>query len=205
MKCLSTYREISGQEINLEKSAITFGAKVEEDLRNWIKVKSGILTEGGTSRYLGLPECLSGSKKELFGFIKEKMQNRLTGWYAKSLSQGGKEILLKSIAMALPVYAMTCFKLPKTLCQNLTSVMMDFWWNNVQSLRKIHWVAWQKLTLPKNLGGIGFKDLQCFNQALLAKQASRLLHDENSRFFKIFKNRCFLNSNFINATYGTIP
>lgn len=159
MKCLLRYEQISGQVINVDKSAITFGAKVDQQTKEWIKTRSGINTEGGTGKYLGLPECLSGSKKDLFGFIKEKLHSRMTGWYAKTLSQGGKEILLKSIAMALPVYAMTCFKLPKNLCKNLTSVMMDFWWNNMQHTRKIHWVGWKKLTMPKLLGGIGFKDL----------------------------------------------
>jgi len=74
---------------------------------------------------LGLPENLSGSKQDLLGFIKEKMHSRMTGWYAKTLSQGGKEILLKSIVMALPVYTMTCFKLPKSLCTKLTNAKAD--------------------------------------------------------------------------------
>ncbi|KAG7532893.1 Endonuclease/exonuclease/phosphatase [Arabidopsis thaliana x Arabidopsis arenosa] len=208
MACVSSVSYsvlINGQLINLDKSAITFGKRIDEGIKSWIKEKSGIQLEGGTGKYLGLPECLSGSKKELFGFIKERLQSKLTGWYAKTLSQGGKEILLKSIALALPVYAMTCFKLPILLCKKLTAVMMDFWWNNLQNARKIHWVGWQRLTLPKLQGGIGFKDLQCFNQALLAKQAWRLVHEKDSLFFKVFKSRYFLNCDFLNATKGTRP
>ncbi|CAL9226107.1 unnamed protein product [Arabidopsis halleri] len=205
MQCLSKYGHISGQLINLDKSSITFGAKVEEGTKQWIKNRSGIQLEGGSGKYLGLPECLSGSKQVLFGFIKEKLHSRLTGWYAKTLSQGGKEVLLKSIALAFPVYAMTCFKLPKSLCTKLTGVMMDFWWSTMQNIRKIHWIGAQKLMLPKVLGGFGFKDLQCFNQALLAKQAWRLLHDSDSLFSQLFKSRYFLNSDFLNAPKGTRP
>jgi len=101
LNCLSKYERVSGQMINLDISAITFGVKVEQEMKEWIKRRSGIHLEGGTGRYLGLPECLSGSKHQLFGFIKDKLQDRMSGWYAKSLSQGGKEVLLKSIAMAL--------------------------------------------------------------------------------------------------------
>ncbi|KAG7556816.1 Zinc knuckle CX2CX4HX4C [Arabidopsis suecica] len=203
--CLSKYERLSGQMINLDKSAITFGINVNPEIKNWVKMRSGIKTEGGTGKYLGLPECLSGSKQQLLGFIKDRLQTRMSSWFAKTLSQGGKEILLKSIAMALPVYAMTCFKLPISLCKSLTSIMMNFWWNNLQDTRKIHWLSWQKLTMPKMLGGIGFRDLQIFNQALLAKQAWRLLHDKDSLFFKVFKSRYFQNSDFLNAPFGTRP
>jgi len=136
MHCLSQYGHISGQMINVEKSSVTFGNKIEAETKDWIMHRSGIHVEGGTGKYLGLPECFSGSKQVLFGFLKEKLLSRLNGWYAKTLSQGGKEVLLKSIAMAFPVYAMSCFKLPKSLCSKLTSVMIDFWWNMLPGKKK---------------------------------------------------------------------
>jgi len=205
MHCLSQYEHISGQKINVEKSSVTFGNKIEAETKYWIMHRSGIVVEGGTGKYLGLPECFSGSKQVLFGFLKEKLTSRLTGWYAKTLSQGGKEVLLKSIAMAFPVYVMSCFKLPKSLCSKLTSIMIDFWWNMLPEKKKIHWIGAENLMLPKNLAGFRFKDLQCFNQALLAKQAWRLLNDEDSLLSQVFKSRYYLNSDFLTATKGTRP
>ena len=104
---------------------------------------------------------------------------------------------MKSLAMALPVYAMSCFKLPKNTIKNLTSAMMEYWWSTFQSLQKIHWISHDKMTMPKSAGGFGFKDLDLFNQALLAKQAWKLLHEPNFLFSSFFRSRYYKNTSFL--------
>lgn len=141
MECLRLYGEASGQVVNLEKSSVIFGARISNTTKEEVRNIIGIHKEGGEGYYLCLPECFSGSKTKLMSFIKEKLQGRLRGWFAKSLSQGGKEILLKSVGLALPVYAMSCFRLPKEVCAKLSSTMTEFWWSNGDNKKKIPWVA----------------------------------------------------------------
>ena len=138
---LHKYGEATGQEINLSKSSLTFGKNICQSLKEQIQSKLGIFSKGGAGSYLGLPECFSGSKIEMLAYIQEKMKGRMSSWYTKFLSQAGKEIILKSVAMAMPIHVMSCFKLPKTTCNNLTSAMAAFWWRSSEDKGKIHWLS----------------------------------------------------------------
>lgn len=52
---------------------------------------------------------------------------------------------------------------------------------------------------PKMEDRLGFKDLCKFNEAVLAKQVWRLLHDTESLFHKVFKMKYFLNCSLSEA------
>lgn len=54
------------------------------------------------------------------------------------LSQAGKEVLLEAVSMALPIYNMSCFRLPKKLCKEISSIMANFWWGETEEKKKIY-------------------------------------------------------------------
>ena len=58
------------------------------------------------------------------------MWNKVKGWMEKVLSVGGKEVLIKSVAQAVPVYSMSCLKLLCGLCEHLNSLIRKFWWGS---------------------------------------------------------------------------
>ena len=92
------------------------------------------------------------------------------GWKEKLLSNTGKEVLIKAVTQAVLSYTMSCFKLPNALCDGMTRMVRQFWWGQVKNEKKVAWMSWDKMCLPKDKGGMGFRDLKSFNLALLAKQ-----------------------------------
>ena len=83
-------------------------------------------------------------------------------------------IMIKVVAQAVPTYTMSCFKLPDSIYEELTSMVRNFWWGQKGDERKMSWMSWENLCVPKNQGGMGFKLLKEFNLALLAKQGWKL-------------------------------
>ena len=147
------------QLVNPCKSSIFFGTKVNDSDKEVVKQSLGIDTEGGMGSYLGLPECFTGSKVKMLSYIHDSLKSKFSGCFAGLLSQGGKDILIKSVALASPIHAMSSFRFPKTTCESLNSAMANFWWNSSEDKRKVHWIGWDRMCLSKQEGGLGFETL----------------------------------------------
>mgnify|MGYP007071371709 CR=1 FL=1 len=61
-------------------------------------------------------------------------------------------------------------------------------------------MPWWKLCVPKNQGGMGFRDIHCFNLALLAKQAWRLIDNPDSLCARILRAKYYPEGDLLNAT-----
>lgn len=115
------------------------------------------------------------------------------------LSCAGREVLLKSNVQAVPTYPMSCFKLPALACKKMKQYIAKYWWGSSIDSHKIHWQSWSKLTRPKGEGGMGFKDLPLFNQAMLGKQGWRLIMRPDSLCARVLKGKYFPSCSFPEA------
>jgi hypothetical protein len=107
------------------------------------------------------------SKRSTFLNIIEKVKSKVDGWRAKSLSQAGRLVLIKSVAAAIPSYAMSTFLLPKSICSQLDKVFKNFWWGFSSSKTKnLSLKSLELICTRKALGGLGMRSMKDVNLAL---------------------------------------
>ncbi|XP_073367527.1 uncharacterized protein [Aegilops tauschii subsp. strangulata] len=198
-RILSNYEACSGQVVNKEKSAILFSKNTKVEDKGDLMKQLNIAREGFSGKYLGMPVYIGKSKVKAFQYLKEKVWKLLQGWKEKLLSKAGKEILIKAVAQAIPVYAMACFDLTKSLCDEISSMIGKYWWSNMDKENKIHRVSWENMTTPKKDGGLGFRDLHSFNLAMLARQAWRILKNPTSLCAEILSAKYFPDRDLLNT------
>ena len=82
---------------------------MDHSVQEEIKRRFGVQVIKQHEKYLGLPSLVGRKKRRTFNDIKEKLAKRLAGWKEKLRS-------------------MSCFKLLDTLCEELMSMICNFWW-----------------------------------------------------------------------------
>lgn len=199
---LKDYATSTGQLINPSKCSIMFGEATCDATQEEIKSTLQIGNKGFEDKYLGFPTPDGRMNKGRFQSLHEKIWKRILLWGENQLSMGGKEILIKSVLQAIPVYVMGLFKLPDSVCDELTRSIRNFWWGAGKGKRKTHWRSWDILTKSKQGGGMGFRDIKLFNQALLARQAWRLLDRPDSLCARVLKAKYYPNGSLIDTSFS---
>jgi hypothetical protein len=198
---LDKYASSTGQLINPGKCSIMFGQSCPLQIRVDVKTHLQLTQETFESKYLGLPMPEGRMSKGKFQSLQAKLAKCLVEWDDNHKSQAAKEALIKAVAQAIPVYVMSVFKLPLGLCDELTKMIRRYWWGAENGKRKTHWVAWDIMLRPKDYGGVGFRDMRLFNQALLARQAWRLIQYPDTLCAQLLKARYFPSGSLIDTIF----
>lgn len=84
--------------------------------------------------------------------------------------------LIKATLNTIPNYIMQFISLPAHIITRLESYQKNFLWDSTSQKRRLHLLKWDKISTPKEQGGLGIQWLRDKNDALLASTAWKLFH-----------------------------
>ena len=203
--CLKKYCLWSGQSINNGKSSIRFSSNIHPSTATLILDILPFSPNHTKSIYLGLPILFGNSKTAIFQNIIEKVKSKVKGWRAKSLSQVGRLVLIKSVATAIPSYAMSTFLLPKSICSQLDRVFKNFWWGfPTLNTLNLSLKSWNSICTPKALGGLGIRRMKDVNLALISKLGWKLLTGSDSLWASQLTGKYLQTDSFLSPSSHSV-
>ncbi|WVZ96580.1 hypothetical protein U9M48_042197 [Paspalum notatum var. saurae] len=97
----------------------------------------------------------------------EKVASKLPVCHGPLMSRSGRLVWIKSVLMAMPVFAMMANSLPAWVKAEVDAICRKFLWaGSDQSVRGRSLVAWPMVARPLELGGLGVPDLKLYSIAL---------------------------------------
>ncbi|XP_026379639.1 uncharacterized protein LOC113274477 [Papaver somniferum] len=179
MDVLEYFGSVSGQMLNLDKSSVYFSHNINPSTREILARELKMTEMTDTDKYLDVTLLIGRNKTKAFRLIVQSFGTRLKTWKGKTMNHSARTTMVKHVLNALPTYQMGCFRIPKTMIDQMDSIQKHFWWGHSDN-RGLCLIGWNKLNVPKPLGGLGFRNLEQFNNALLTKLAWKSCTDDDS-------------------------
>ncbi|GLT59681.1 hypothetical protein SLA2020_324880 [Shorea laevis] len=185
MKCvMRCFELISGLKVNFDKSWL-YGMNVDSEYLGAMASIMNCSVGSIPFKYLGVPVGANPNRISTWSPVIECMRRRLDSWGGVALSFGGRIVLLNAILSCLPVYLFSIFKAPKKVIYLLTKLQRNFLWGGGEGKRRIAWIKWEEVCRKKSEGGLGVRNLEGFNKALLGKWKWRILREKKSLWRRV--------------------
>ncbi|XP_071699063.1 uncharacterized protein [Rutidosis leptorrhynchoides] len=133
----------------LTKAAIDKGVEVSEI--NPLASHIGCQVGNFPFIYLGLPIGAKMNSLKDWGTVVDKFNSRLSGWKMRSMSFGGRLVLIKSVLSSLPLYYFSIFRASSCVIKVLERVRRSFFWGGSGSGSKMSWWWWRFKTETDSL------------------------------------------------------
>ncbi|KAM6577500.1 hypothetical protein CsatB_029337 [Cannabis sativa] len=175
--------QATGLSANKTKSHIYFGG-VRDDIK--AQILDLVRMEEGSFplKYLGVKLRPTKWKTEDCGVILDKINKKLNCWASRNLSFAGRAQLIHSVLLGIGNYWMSIFTLPSKVIAAIDKSCRDFLWGTTGNRSKLHFASWEKVCLPKEYGGVGFREGKKWNKALMAKFLWAIARKQDSLWVK---------------------
>ncbi|KAL9690696.1 hypothetical protein QQ045_011102 [Rhodiola kirilowii] len=153
-----------------------------EDKKLWTLIALATPISPLPVKYLGVNLSDKSLRAAECSSLVAKMTNMIHHWSSRLLSRAGRLVLVKSVLQSIVLYWPRIFLFPKKVIKAVNSICANFLWNGCSSRRGCHLVNWDEVCRPKSEGGLGVKDLQTMNEALVLSQLWDLGSENQSKW-----------------------
>jgi hypothetical protein len=151
---LRGFEMVSGLKINFWKSSI-MGINVSNDFLRLALAFLNCRVSSLPFKYLGLPVGANPRRVSTWEPLLDALRKRLGVWSNKYVSLGGRIVLLNSVLNAIPVFYLSFMKIPVLVWKQIRRIQREFLWGCRRGQRKVNWIKWDVVCLPKKKGGLG--------------------------------------------------
>jgi hypothetical protein len=155
---LCLFEQLSGLKINFHKSEIFYLGGAAERKNCYADIFT-FPTNNLPMKYLGSRLMIKKLCKTLWTPMVEKMENKLGSWQGRSLSLGGRLVLINSSLINVPLYMLSMYKALKIVIMKIDVYRKILLWQGGHN-KKNHLVDWNLVCSPKDQGGLGVLDLK---------------------------------------------
>ncbi|KAL0294090.1 UNVERIFIED_CONTAM: hypothetical protein Sradi_6903600 [Sesamum radiatum] len=103
-----------------------------------------------------------------------KIEARIAGWNQLKLTYASRTQLIKSVLSSIHQYWCSVFILPKGVLKLIEAKLRNFLWRGGTTTGGYK-VAWEQVCKPTSHGGLGIRNIQMMNNALMGKHLWQLL------------------------------
>lgn len=164
MKLFHDYGEASGQFLSLNKCKF-YSGKISLAKSTRIVNSLGFSAGSFPFNYLGVPLFMGKPKRVHLQPIADRIMLKFASWKGNLLSIMGRVELVKTVIQSMLLYSFHVYVWPSSLLKHLDNSMRNFIWSGDPTVKKICTVAWHKMCLSFDEGGIGLKSLKALNEA----------------------------------------
>ncbi|VVB09120.1 unnamed protein product [Arabis nemorensis] len=192
---MSSFKLMSGLDMNASKSKIFFGGYMEIE-QAVLSSLSGIKLGSFPTRYSGLslnPARISFATLQPF---IERVTSKLHSWTVKLLSFAGKITLISSVIYGMVNFWSAVFVLSKRFYEKIYSLCAAFLWKNRTTTAVGARVAWKEVCKPKQEGGLGIRLLEDFAVVFQLKLIWNLFSNAWSLWVAWVKGNIFQRKSF---------
>ncbi|KAL4289896.1 hypothetical protein GQ457_14G019590 [Hibiscus cannabinus] len=147
-----------------------------EDIRNATSFKSGKLPV----RYLGVPLVTKKLTEKDCAPLLKKLKAKLHSWPNRNLSYEGRLQLIKYVLFSLANFWCRQLVMPKSVGNRIEQTCNRFFWRGNGTASRGARVGWGQVCTLTSEGGLGLKNIGCWNRANLLMLIQNILTQNDS-------------------------